>query len=159
MPNRRVWIGESRLDARPVVDATGMANEQFETELYWPIGIAFNFPGETVVLEVNEDADNYLSLPPGGERMPEPGQGIIYVPETDTQILLEEDKIEITQGRNTFTIANGKLTTDLDIETSGTISAQGNITSGADVIASGTSLRAHVHTGVTSGTAVSGLPQ
>ncbi|MCA8880389.1 MAG: phage baseplate assembly protein V [Rhodobacteraceae bacterium] len=56
-------------------------------------------------------------------------------------------------------IRGAKLKIEADLEIDGTIDITGNVTSAADVVASGISLKTHVHGGVVSGGSTTAGPQ
>jgi hypothetical protein len=141
---RRVWVGKQRLDGRPIADADGVAGEQFETEVYAPYGMAVDHEGEGVLLEIGGHAENYISMPPMGDRIAPDNTLLIYY--GDTEIEVGDDKIVIRVNGGTMSIDGKKIKTNMDIETTG------------DIIADQISLKNHKHTGVTAGGAASGVP-
>lgn len=141
--NRRVWLGGSSLDGRPVAAAEGVAGEEFDTEVYSPYGLSANVEGEGVLLSMNGDADNHQALGPRGDRLAEPGTVLVYYGDS-TEIELSESRVTIRVPDGELTIGNGRIETDMDIVTSG------------DVRAGTISLRGHRHSGVQTGGGVSG---
>ena len=140
---RRVWLGQTKSDGRPIAEAEGVAGETFDTEVWQPYGLSAGIEGEGVLISHNGEADNHTALPATGDRVADAGTVLIYYGE-NTQIVLSDDTIEITVPSGRVTIGAGKITTDLDIETTG------------DVKAGGISLRGHKHGGVMTGGGVTG---
>lgn len=133
-------------------DVFGLADEEITTEFYQPYGLSSNPQdlGETILIEVNGDPDNFVTLPPSGPRQADERTTVLYY--RDTTITLEESRITVEVGGNSLTIEGGRITTDLDIVTSGMIEA-------ASVTAGGVGLGTHVHTGVATGMGLSGTGQ
>ena len=142
--NRRVMLEAPTLDGVPVARASGVAGEEFETELFAPYGLASGRSGEAPVITFNGTADNHVALAPRGDRVAEKDTVLIYYGE-DTQIELSESRIVIKVPDGQLTIGDGKIQTDMDIITSG------------DVLAGSISLKRHKHSGVTSGASISGV--
>lgn len=142
--NRRVWLGQSQLDGRPWAAAEGVAGEDFETEVYAPYGFASGVEGEGVLIPFNLDDDNHTALGPRGDRIAQAGTVLVYYGDS-TEIELSESGIVIRVEGGEINIGGGKITTDMDIETSG------------DVKAGSISLKSHVHGQVQSGMAISGV--
>lgn len=148
MSNRRILLtGFLSGFAKRVASALGVAGEELETEVHESYGFSAhpNDLGESLLVEVNGDPDNYVALPPAGDREAEQGETLIY--HGETAIRLSGNSITIEVGGNSLTIENGTLTTDLNISTTGTI------------VAGGVNLAQHIHTGVSTGTGLSGVPQ
>lgn len=143
---RRVWLGEPQEDGRPWATAEGVAGENFETEVYQFYGLSAGVGGEGALMSFNGRADNHTALPPRGDRLAKAGTVLLYYGQ-NTEIELTKDSVTIRLAGGNFTMKNGKITTNMDIETTG------------DVKAGGVSLRRHIHTGVTSGGGVTGLPK
>lgn len=83
MSNRRVRLSGLRKATKVIADALGLAGDPFKTEVYQVLGISSNpasaegRPRE-IHLEIHEDPDNHVSLPPAGCRLAEPGTTEIY---------------------------------------------------------------------------------
>lgn len=153
MTNRRIQISNIALsDDKSFAEAEGMAGESFDTEVFQLHGFSSTpeAAAESTLLEINSDSDNHISLPPQGERTADAGTTLIYYGETE--IVLDASSIKITVGGNFLNIESGTLTTDLDIETTGEITA-------SEVSVGSVKLSSHIHTGVQSGGGVSGGPQ
>ena len=144
--NRRIWLGQQQLDGRPWAEAQGVAGEDFETEVYHPYGLASGVEGEGLLLPIGGDANNHSALPPRGDRIAEPGTVLVYYGD-DTEIELSVDRIVIRVPGGQVTIGQGKISTDMDIETSG------------DVKAGSISLKQHRHGQVQPGSGMSGIAQ
>jgi hypothetical protein len=145
MANRRISLSNLRTDGRPVADFDGIADESGETELYAPYGFASAKEGEGVLIEVQDDPDNYVALPPGGDRVAPDGTTLIYW--GGTTIALTESKVTITVGGGSITMDGETIKTNMNIETTG------------DVKAGKISLTKHIHAGVQPGAGVTGLPK
>ncbi len=146
MSNRRVLITETyQSDEKIIANVQGLANEEMASELYQLHGFASSPEenSESILLEINGDTDNYLTLPPSEPKEIEQGQTLIYY--GDTEIILTEDSIKINVDNHYLNIENGKLETDLDIETKGDIKAKG------DIVAGRISLKRHQHIAPSSG--------
>ncbi len=158
MSSRRIELDElKKEDGKVVGAANGLAGEDFDTEIYQIYGLSVNPKGknESVLIEINGDPDNFVALPPGGHKDTEVGTTTLYY--GDTEIILSENTIKINVDGNFLNIENGVLKTDLDIETSGGITAQKDIstnagvkakediTTDADVKAGSISLKTHTH--------------
>ena len=157
-------------------DVQGVVGEVFDSEQYDFYGISANPPSgsEALNLSINDDPNNHVTLPPQGTRLAKQGSILLYYGD-DTDIQIEEgiitvriknDNIKIEEGKITATVGNGNITiteklvsTDMDIKTTGKITANGVIMSEDDVQAGSTSLKNHVHLNVRTGTSVSGKPQ
>lgn len=157
MPNRRVFLSALQSAGRVIASAEGMAGENFVTSVYQPYGFSVNRSGQGILLEINGSADNHISLPPAGDELAEPDTLLIYYGET--KLTLSDDRVLIEVGGNSVTLEGGKLTTDLDIETSGDIRAQGSIIAQGAITSGAITLGSHIHTGVMTGGGVSGPPQ
>lgn len=142
--NRRVMLEAPTLDGVPIANASGVAGEEFETEVFAPYGLASGKAGEAPVITFNGTADNHIALAPRGDRVAEKDTVLIYYGD-DTQIELSESRIVIKVPDGQLSIGNGKIETDMDIITSG------------DVLAGSISLKGHKHTGVTSGASITGV--
>jgi hypothetical protein len=144
MSNRRIWLTKPRLDGRPIADFDGLADETGETELYHPYGFVTAREGEALLLEVQEDADNHMALPPGGDRVAPAKTTLIYW--KDTTIELTESKVVITVGNSTFEMDGTTVKTNM------TIKARDFVTN------AGVSLSSHTHSGVRVGPGNTGTP-
>lgn len=139
MTIRRVKIENLRIEgAKVVADLTGVDGESYVAEVWSPYGFASNpGPARSASLNVNGSYNNVLSLPPGGYRLAADQTTVVYY--GDTSITVSAGGVHIE--------GSGKITTDMTIETTG------------DVIASGISLREHVHGGVAPGASTTSVPQ
>jgi GpV Apex motif len=145
MSSRRVWITKIRKDGRSIADAQGLSGEEMETEIYQPYGFSVDRDGEGLLIEVQDDADNYISLPPAGDRIAPKAATLIY--QGKTEIEIKDGLVTIRVKGGTFKIDGDKITTNMDIETTG------------DVRAGLISLTNHKHLGVMPGGGVTGPAQ
>jgi phage baseplate assembly protein gpV len=145
MSSRRVWVTKIRRDGRTIADAKGLSGEELETEVYQTYGFSVDREGEGLLIEVQDDADNYVSLPPAGDRVAPKGSTLIYQGETEIEV--KDGLVTIRVKGGSFKIDGDKITTDMDIETSG------------DVLAGLISLKDHKHIGVMTGGGVTGAAQ
>ncbi len=150
MTNRRVWLSAQKMHGRALADFEGMAGETGEGELFQPYGLSSAKTGESVLISVNSDANNFVILPARGDVLAQ-DETIVYW--QDTKISLTDDAVKISVGGNFFTLSGGEIRTDMNITTSGSIVADG------DVTGAGVSLSSHTHGGVQSGGSVTGGPQ
>lgn len=141
MAVRRVWIGGQAIDGRPVADFEGLPGEEGQSELYYPYGIVSGRKGQGLLVEIQDDPDNHVTMAPAGDRDAIDAT-VIYWGE-NTQIELTEDRIELSLGNAYFRMDADGIFTNLTIRTTG------------DVIAGGISLKQHRHGGVDKGTKIS----
>lgn len=147
---RRVFISQTeQVDDKLVGKVDGLAGEQFNAEIYQPYGLSANPEdgGESVLLEINGDPDNYVALPAGSTRVAKPGETLIY--HGDSLITLTKDDIKIEVGGHFFTLKDDKINTDMDINTSGTVRAK-------TLFVNGSNYSNHRHGGVRNGGGVTG---
>lgn len=137
----------------PKVTFKGRAGEVHEAEVMIPFGVSYCPPDDSeAIINPTQGASEHATATgfTGGVYRPkaEQGQSILYSTADGTQLRANPDgSAEITtQGGGWFRYDGKKVTTNMTIETTG------------DVIAGGVSLRQHVHTGVTSGGGLSGVP-
>ncbi len=138
MSSRRIELDElKKEDGKVVGAANGLAGEDFDTEIYQIYGLSVNPKGknESVLIEINGDPDNFVALPPGGDKDTKSGTTTLYY--DNTEIILDENSIQIKVEGKFLNIKDGVLDTDLDIKTSGKISAEKDIKSESKVIAKG----------------------
>lgn len=159
---RRVLIQTiNTSEPKPFCEAIkGLAGEELDSELYELYGFSAHpeEPLESLLTEINGNPDNHLVFPPRGKRTAEKGTTLIYYGD-DTEIVLSKNKIVIKRGEGNLEITSSTLKTNLDIETTGTIKAAGEISSDTDVKAVKVSLKDHVHLKVKIGTDLSGKPK
>lgn len=147
MSNRRVFLGVLAAGSDHFItsEASGVAGETFETEVYFPYGFwtnpdAIAEPGQTPLLEINNDPDDHIALPPSGDYIgPDGTMGFYY---GDNRVTLSNGGITIEAGGKSFRIENGEIVTDMDIRTTGSIAATDVILTGGVPI----NLRTHIHT-------------
>ena len=135
MTARRVKISNIATQGeKPVADITGLSGEEFESEIYNQYGLSVNpeDAGESILIEQNGDADNYIALPPSGKRIAEKGTVLVYYGD-DVDATFSKDCIILRVGNTNFTVKEGEITTNADIITTG------------DVVADGISLIEHRH--------------
>lgn len=154
MVARRVLLGElSQEDDAVISTVQGLAGEEFESEVYQFYGLSANPPGEneSIVIENNGSADNYVVLPPCGYEYAKEGETLIY--SGKTRISIKEESITIIVGdTKKLEINDDKIVLHSDLEVNGNIKATG------DVIANGVSLQKHIHNGVESGSSSTSVP-
>lgn len=160
MVARRVLLGElSTEDDKVVSTVQGMAGEDFESEVYQLYGFSANPAGEneSIVIEHNGSADNYIVLPPCGYERAEEGETLIY--SGKSKISIKEDSITIiVGGAQKLEIKDDKIIVHSDLEVNGDIKTTGDIRSEGDVVAGVVSLQKHVHSGVWTGPGTTGTP-
>ena len=146
MSNRRVNL---RNIIGKLATALGLADEEFETEVYYPYGFSSNPRpddiGPSVLIEINGDPNNFIALPPSGDGASEGNETRLYF--RDTQIVLSDQGVQISTPSGQLSIGDRTISTDMDIVTTGSIRAGGDIRSGP------VSLTTHTHaapSGVTS---------
>jgi hypothetical protein len=143
---KRVVLGEWSQSANPRVIAQGRDGERHEVEVFLPFGISYRPPSgaEAVAVPIGGSEDHLIAIGfTGGGARPEAQEGelVLWSGTAGHTITLGADgstRLAFGDGKS-FVFAGGKITTDMDIETSG------------DVKAGGVSLRGHVHAGVMSG--------
>lgn len=154
MVARRVLLGElSTEDDKVITTVQGLAGEEFESEVYQIYGISSNPKGdnESIVIEHNGSADNYVVLPPCGYEQAEEGETLIYAGKS--RISIKDNAITIIVGGQTkLEINDDKVVVHSDVEIKGSLTATG------DVLAGVISLQKHIHTGVYPGSGVTSLP-
>ena len=142
MTNRLINIKNSLISEQGAVraDVEGLVGEEIEgARVYQPYGLISNVQEDTtsILMEMNGDPNNVVTLPQGGTYLAPPGTVILHGPGN-----------------------NGKIT----IDSSGGInlSGGGDITTDMDIIIDGVSLKefikTHVHSGVQPGGGVTGVP-
>ena len=142
---RRVFISQTeQVDDKLVGSAEGLAGEQFQSEIYQPYGLSANPKdgGESVLLEINGDPDNYVALPAGSTQVAKEGETLIY--HGDSLITLTKDDIKIETGGHYFNLIDGKVKTDMDINTTGAVRTKKLYVNGNDY-------DTHKHGGVKNG--------
>lgn len=154
MVARRVLLSNLATEEDKVVSQVqGLEGEDFESEVYQVYGLSSNPKGEneSIVIEQNGSADNYVVLPPCGYEQAEEGETLIY--SGKTRISLKDSSITIIVGGKTkLEIKDDKIVAHSDLEVKGKIQATG------DVVAGAISLQQHIHTGVYNGSGVTSLP-
>lgn len=154
MVARRVLLGKlSQEDDVVISTVEGLAGEEFESEVYQLYGFSANPPGEneSIVIENNGSADNYVVLPPCGYEYAKEGETLIY--SGKTRISIKEESITIIVGNTKkLEINDDKIVLHSDLEVNGNVKATG------DVIAEGVSLQKHIHNGVESGSSSTSVP-
>lgn len=158
---RRIFLsGFEQIKGKLVAAVKGIAGEEFQSEVYQAYGLSANPEqgGESVLLEINGDADNYVALAPSGTKMAEPGETLIYY--EDTVISLKEESVTIKVGSKSFELKDGKVKTDMDIETSGNIKAKSldadDVKATSKLYIRGKEFANHKHPGVRTGAGVTG---
>lgn len=148
MTARRINIKQNLPDEgeKSVVQWDGVSGEEdVVSEQYQVGGISYCPPegeeAESLLLEINGDPDNMVALPHGGTVKCNEGETILYNGETQFAIRNEGVVLELLLGgESVLTVQDGRLETTLEI------------------ISNGVSLTEHVHTGVRTGTGLSGMP-
>lgn len=154
MVARRVLLGKlTQEDDAVITTVQGLAGEEFESEVYQIHGLSSNPKGEneSIVIENNGSADNYVVLPPSGYEYAEEGETLIY--SGKTRISIKEKSITIlVGGAKKLEINDDKIILHSDLE------VKGNIKSTGDVVAGAISLQKHVHSGVYNGPGSTSIP-
>ena len=142
MTNRLINIKNSLTLEQGAVRANveGLVDEEIEgARVYQPYGLSSNVEEDTtsVLMEMNGDPNNVVSLPQGGTYLAPPGTVIFYGPGNRAQITID---------------ASGGIN----------LSGSGDITTDMDIIIDGVSLKefikSHVHSGVQPGGGITGVP-
>lgn len=148
MTNRLINIKKELTSEQGAVraDVEGLVGEELSARVYQPYGLSSNVEEETtsVLMEMNGDPNNVVTLPQGGTYLAPPGTVILHGPRNNGKITID------ASGGINFS-GSGNITTDMDI-----------IISGTDIIIDGVSLKqfiqSHVHPGVKPGSGVTGAP-
>lgn len=154
MVARRVLLSNLTTEDDKVISTVqGLSGEEFESEVYQIYGFSANPAGEneSIVIENNGSADNYVVLPPCGYKQAEEGETLIY--SGKTVISLKENAITIiVDGKKKIEIKDDKMVLHSDLEVKGKINASGDIKAGA------ISLQKHIHGGVYNGPGQTTVP-
>lgn len=154
MVARRVLlVSQTKQEDKVVAVAQGLADEEFDSEVFQFYGLSANPEGEneSILIENNDSPDNYVVLPPCGYEKAEEGETLIY--SGKSRISLKKDVITIVVGdTKKVEITDGKIVLHGDLEVRGKITASG------DVMAGSVSLQHHVHSGVESGSSNTSTP-
>lgn len=154
MTARRVLLSDlTTEDDKVVSQVQGLAGEEFESEVYQMYGFSSNPEGEneSIVIENNGSANDYVVLPPCGYRQAEEGETLIY--SGDTEISLKENSITIiVGGKQKLEIIDDEIVLHANLMVNGDIKATG------DVMAGAVSLQNHPHGGVYTGSGTTTAP-
>lgn len=154
MVARRVLLSDlSTEDDKVISQVQGLAGEEFESEVYQMYGFSSNPGGEneSIVIENNGSANDYVVLPPCGYRQAEEGETLIY--SGKTEISLKENSITIiVGGKQKLEITDDEIVMHSNLQVNGEIKATG------DVIAGSISLQNHPHGGVYNGSGTTTAP-
>lgn len=158
---RRIFLSRfEQIKGKLVALTKGIAGEEFQSEVYQAYGLSANPEqgGESVLLEINGDADNYVALAPSGVKIAEVGETLIYF--EDTVISLKKESVTIKVGSKSFELKDGKVKTNMDIETTGNIKAKSldaeDVKATSKLYIRGGEFANHIHPGVRAGSGVTG---
>lgn len=142
---RRILLGSitSKISTAFSTGIKGLMGEVFDSEVYELYGFSARPPKSTrlrsLLFQINGSNDNHVAFHPRGTRQADDDTTLIYFDE-DNEITVSKNCVMIRVNSGFFSIKDGKVTTDLDIETTGVLTA-------LDVkTASGVSLSTHTHT-------------
>lgn len=154
MTARRVLLSDlTTEDDKVISQVQGLAGEEFESEVYQMYGLSSNPEGEneSIVIENNGSANDYVVLPPCGYRQAEEGETLIY--SGKTEISLKENSITIiVGGKQKLEITDDEIVMHSNLQVNGEIKATG------DVMAGEISLQNHQHGGVYNGSGTTTAP-
>lgn len=146
MTGKRVVLASWDESPNARATADGRNGERHEVEVMMPFGLSARPPsgGEAIAIPVHGSDDHLVVIGfTGGATRPVAGEGevVFWSGVSGHTITLGADgstRLAFGDGKS-FVFSGGKITTDMDIETTG------------DVKAGGVSLKEHVHGGVRSG--------
>lgn len=150
---KRAVLGAWTESTNPKATVNGRLGEKHEVEVIMPFGLSYCPPdGAEAIIMPGQGSNDLLfsSGFSGGDYRPKPDKGgsMLYSTASGTMVYAKPDGSVLitTQDGGSFSLSGTKITTNMTIETSG------------DVIADGVSLKNHVHGGVFAGGSATSSP-